>query len=49
MAPVGNEEHFRVKIVNEHLNLGIDENELEIHPVDNLNMRKSPFIDVGTK
>ena len=37
---VGNEENLNVKITRAHVNLGIDENELEIDPVDNLNKRK---------
>ena len=37
---VGNEENPKVKIARAHVNLGIDENELEIDPVDNLNKRK---------
>ena len=37
---VGNEENLNVKITIAHVNLSIDENELEIDPVDNLNKRK---------
>ena len=37
---VGNEENLSVKITIAHVNLIVDENELEIDPVDNLNNRK---------
>ena len=37
---VGNEENLNVKITIAHVNLSVDENELEIDPVDNLNNRK---------
>ena len=37
---VGNEENLNVKITIAHVNLSVDENELEIDPVDNLNKRK---------
>ena len=37
---VGNEENLKVKIAGARINLGIDENELEIDPFDNLNKRK---------
>ena len=37
---VGNEENLSVKIVIAHVNLIVDENELENDPVNNLNNRK---------
>ena len=37
---VGNEENLNVKITIAHVNLSVNENELEIDPVDNLNNRK---------
>lgn len=50
---VGNEENLKVKIARAHVNLGIDENELEneleIDPVDNLNKRKRTAINVVPK
>ena len=37
---VGNEENLSVKITIAHVNLIVDENELENDPVNNLNNRK---------